>query len=151
MPSYSPQNLRRIGPLISARHAEIRAPGLGHLWTASEADRLPEAIADVALVRYLTVVLPRIAMAAPKPLTTRVSTKGQVILPKLVRDQRNWRPGTRLVVEETEEGVLLKPAPLFPQTTTGEMFGVLKRPGKALSLEQMDAAVAAEARRRARD
>lgn len=74
-----------------------------------------------------------------------------MILPKLVRDQRNWRPGTRLVVEETEEGVLLKPAPLFPQTTTGEMFGVLKRPGKALSLEQMDAAVAAEARRRARD
>lgn len=100
---------------------------------------------------YLTLVLPRIEMAAPTPLTTRVSTKGQVILPKPVRDHRNWRPGTRLVVEETADGVLLRPAPLFPPTTTAEMFGVLKRPGKALSLEEMDAAVAAEARRRARD
>jgi AbrB family looped-hinge helix DNA binding protein len=48
--------------------------------------------------------------------TTTLSTKGQVILPKSIREGRRWGPGTRLLVEDTPEGVLLKPAPLFPPT-----------------------------------
>ena len=47
---------------------------------------------------------------------TVVSTKGQVILPKSIRQHRHWAAGTRLVVEETPEGVLLKAAPLFAAT-----------------------------------
>ena len=38
-------------------------------------------------------------------LTTTVSIKGQIILPKAIRQRRNWAPGTRLVVEETPNGV----------------------------------------------
>lgn len=89
---------------------------------------------------------------APRPvsLTTLVSTKGQVILPKAIRDQRRWAPGTRLVVEETPEGVLLKAAPLFPATTIDEAAGILRYDGKPLSVDEMDAAIAAEAKRRAR-
>lgn len=90
-------------------------------------------------------------MAKPKPLTTRVSTKGQVILPKAVRDQRRWSAGTRLVVENVEEGVLLRAAPLFPPTRIEDVFGMLKHDGPPLTLEEMDAAVSKEARRRARD
>jgi AbrB family looped-hinge helix DNA binding protein len=83
-------------------------------------------------------------------LTTRISTKGQVILPKPVRDRRNWNAGTRLIVEETAAGVLLKPAPLFAATRPDDVFGCLKSEGRKLSIEEMDAAVAAEARRRGR-
>lgn len=90
-------------------------------------------------------------MAKPEPLTTRVSTKGQVILPKTVRDQRRWTAGTRLVVENVEDGVLLKAAPIFPPTRIEDVFGMLRHSGKPLTLEEMDAAVAREARRRARD
>ena len=90
-------------------------------------------------------------MAKPEPLTTRVSTKGQVILPKAVRDQRRWSAGTRLVVENVEEGVLLRAAPLFPPTRIEDVFGMLKHDGPPLTLEEMDAAVSREARRRARD
>ena len=36
-------------------------------------------------------------MAAVETLTTTVSTKGQVILPKAIRQRRNWAAGTRLV------------------------------------------------------
>ncbi|QUS39632.1 AbrB/MazE/SpoVT family DNA-binding domain-containing protein [Tardiphaga alba] len=86
----------------------------------------------------------------PANLTTLVSTKGQVILPKAIRDQRNWPVGTRLTVEETPEGVLLKAAPLFPATTIDEVVGILRYKGKPLSLEEMDAALSAEAKRRAR-
>lgn len=84
-------------------------------------------------------------------LTTRLSTKGQVILPKPIRDRRNWGPGVRLVVEDTEAGVLLRAAPAFEETAIDQVFGSLHRPGRALTIEEMDAAVAAEARRRARD
>jgi AbrB family looped-hinge helix DNA binding protein len=90
-------------------------------------------------------------MGAAEKLTTRVSTKGQVILPKALREQRRWGPGTRLVVEDTEDGVLLRKAPLFAPTTIDRVFGLLAWKGKAKSLEEMDAAVRAEARRRARD
>jgi len=84
-------------------------------------------------------------------LTTIVSTKGQVILPKAIRDQRHWPAGTRLTVEETADGVLLKAAPLSAPTTIDEVFGALAYDGPTLSIEDMDAAVAAEAKRRARD
>ncbi|HEY1605017.1 MAG TPA: AbrB/MazE/SpoVT family DNA-binding domain-containing protein [Allosphingosinicella sp.] len=90
-------------------------------------------------------------MDAPDPLTTTVSTKGQVILPKAIRNHRRWEAGTRLVVEDREDGVLLKAAPLFAATGIDAVFGSLGPVGKAKSIDDMNAAVAAEARRRARD
>lgn len=102
---------------------------------------------------YLTIVLPRkeAVVARSEQLTTRVSTKGQVILPKAVRELRHWNAGTRLVVENVEEGVLLKAAPLFAPTTLDDVFCALPYKGQPKSLEEMDAAIAHEARRRARD
>lgn len=85
-----------------------------------------------------------------EPVTTVISTKGQVILPKTIRDQRHWAAGTRLTVEDTPEGVLLKAIPLFAQTTVSSVFGSLRHKGPALSLSDMDKAVAREAKRRAR-
>ncbi len=91
-------------------------------------------------------------MPTASRLTTRVSTKGQVILPKPIRDARNWPAGTRLVVENTDAGVLLRAAPLFEPTTLDQVFGMLRRPGqRALTIEEMDAGVLEEAKRRARD
>lgn len=89
--------------------------------------------------------------SAQDRLTTIVSTKGQVILPKAIRDQRHWPAGTRLSVEDTPEGVLLKPVPIFAPTTVDAVFGSLAYAGKAKTIEEMDAAVVAEAKRRARD
>jgi AbrB family looped-hinge helix DNA binding protein len=86
----------------------------------------------------------------PKNSTTVVSTKGQVILPKAIRDERKWPAGTRLVVEETPEGVLLRPWP-FPPTTLEQVAGCLKWDGPTISIEEMDAAITAEGKRRARD
>lgn len=85
-------------------------------------------------------------------LTTTVSTKGQVILPKAVRQRREWDAGTRLIVEETPEGVLLKPAPTFVETRPKDVFASLPHRGKPKTLEEMESGILAEARRRhARD
>ncbi len=90
-------------------------------------------------------------MGAHERITTVISTKGQVILPKAIRDGRHWAPGTRLTVEETPDGVLLKATPAFPETAVAAVFGSLRHGGPALSLGDMDAAIAREAKRRARD
>jgi AbrB family looped-hinge helix DNA binding protein len=78
-------------------------------------------------------------------LITRISSKGQVVLPKAVRDENRGPAGTRLVVENTKEGVLLKPAPLFPPTTLDQVAGRLAYKGPAKTIEEMDDAVLAEA------
>lgn len=93
-------------------------------------------------------------MAKLDSATTRVSTKGQVILPKAVRVKRNWPAGAELVVEDTPEGVLLKAAPVFPPTRFEDVAGMLRggsQARRALTVEEMDEAVQIEARRRARD
>jgi AbrB family looped-hinge helix DNA binding protein len=84
--------------------------------------------------------------------TTVVSTKGQIILPKTVREQRNWPPGTRLIVEQVPEGVLLRSASSIPRSKPEDVFGLLAHSGPPVTLEEMDSAITAEAQRRhARD
>jgi AbrB family looped-hinge helix DNA binding protein len=87
-------------------------------------------------------------MAASRKLTTRVSTKGQVILPKAIRERRNWPAGTELLVEDTAEGVVLKAKPLFKPTKSKDVFGMLKYKGSAKSIEDMDAAITAGVKQR---
>lgn len=89
-------------------------------------------------------------MSSAEKLTTVVSTKGQVILPKAIRDRRHWDSGTKLVVEDTDDGVLLRRAPLFKATSITKVAGMLAYQGKAKSIEDMDDAIAREAKRRAR-
>jgi AbrB family looped-hinge helix DNA binding protein len=90
-------------------------------------------------------------MAAREKTTTVVSTKGQVILPKTIRDQRHWDAGTRLVVEDTEAGVLLTRAPLFPRTTHEQVLAMVTYKGPPKSLEEMEEGITAEAKRHAGD
>ncbi|SFJ49163.1 looped-hinge helix DNA binding domain-containing protein, AbrB family [Phyllobacterium sp. CL33Tsu] len=74
-------------------------------------------------------------------LTTVVSTKGQVVLPAAVRKERHWHAGTRLLIEETPDGILLKNAPLFAPTRIEDVAGMLKHDGRPRSLQDMDNAV----------
>ena len=87
-------------------------------------------------------------MAHLDPLITAISTKGQIIPPKTTRQRRDWDACTRLVVEETPEGVLLKRAPAFAPARPENVFGMLPFTGEPKSLEDMEAGVLAEARRR---
>jgi len=80
--------------------------------------------------------------------TTRLSTKGQVILPKGIRASRAWGPGTEFTVEETAEGVLLRPAGRFRETEIREVAGVLRSKRKALTTGQIRAGIAQELKRR---
>ena len=73
-------------------------------------------------------------------LTTTLSTKGQLILPKAVRDRRGWTSGDRLVVEERPEGVLLRREPTLPPTRLEDVAGMLNHlyKGPPIAVEDMD-------------
>jgi AbrB family looped-hinge helix DNA binding protein len=79
---------------------------------------------------------------------TRLSSKGQVIIPKPVRDRHGWRPGVELEVEDRGDTVVLRACAPFPRTTIGEVRGCLKYKGPRITLKQMNEAVRAEALRR---
>ena len=81
--------------------------------------------------------------------TTRLSTKGQIILPKGIRVSRAWGPGTEFTVEETGDGILLRPAARFPDTDLEEVAGCLRsNTRKSKTPAQMRAAIGREVMRR---
>jgi AbrB family looped-hinge helix DNA binding protein len=122
-------------------------------WSAVSARRASSGKDGISLktidgYRILLVSYIGFAMPHPDPLLTTVSTKGQVILPKSIRQRRNWDAGTRLVVEDTPEGILLRQAPAFAPTAPDQVFGLLATGRPPVSLEDMDAAILTEARAR---
>ena len=80
--------------------------------------------------------------------TTKLSTKGQVILPKNIRDSRAWKPGTEFTVEETGEGILLRPTSRFPQVDLDQVAGCLRVKGEPKTPQQMRVAIRREVMRR---
>lgn len=83
---------------------------------------------------------------------TLLSSKGQVIIPKALRDQRQWHAGTRLQVLDTAEGLLLKPVTPSQKVPLAAGLAAIRDRiayhGPAVSLEEMDDAVLREASRR---
>jgi AbrB family looped-hinge helix DNA binding protein len=81
-------------------------------------------------------------------MQTKVSTKGQVVLPKAIREKRRWKAGTRLTVEDRPEGVLLKPIEKKKKLTIDDWAGIIKYKGPVRTVEEMNAAIDEEFRRR---
>jgi AbrB family looped-hinge helix DNA binding protein len=79
---------------------------------------------------------------------TRLSSKGQVIIPKVVRDRQGWQPGIELEVEDRGDLVVLRRVKPFPPTTFEEVRGCLKYDGPPATIEEMDEAVAEHMRQK---
>ena len=87
-------------------------------------------------------------MPAAKTATTTVSTKGQVILPKAIRDAKRWGAGERLVVEETPDGVLLRSEQASGSLKPEDVFGALAHRAKRLSDDEISQALRRAAKSR---
>ena len=84
---------------------------------------------------------------------TRLSAKGQIVIPKPVRDRLCWAEGADLELIETADGVLLRPVQPSRERITIEEFRrrMPRYEGPPATLEDMDAAIeAARAERWAR-
>ncbi|MDO8318630.1 AbrB/MazE/SpoVT family DNA-binding domain-containing protein [Rhodoferax sp.] len=83
---------------------------------------------------------------------TLLSSKGQVIIPKAIREARHWHAGTRLEVKETAEGLLLKPVQVHQKAPLPQGLAAIRNRiaynGPIRSVEDMTDALLKEAQRR---
>jgi len=84
---------------------------------------------------------------------TKLSARGQIAIPKAIRTARRWKPGTEFVVQETNEGILLKPKkapkPKGKTLSWDDIVGIARYKGPRRSIREMDEGVMEEARRHA--
>ena len=73
--------------------------------------------------------------------TIRMSSKGQVIIPKTLRSAHCWDTGQELVAIDTSDGILLKAKVLFEQTGIDDVAGCLQYKKAPKSLADMEAAI----------
>lgn len=81
--------------------------------------------------------------------TTTLSTRGQVVIPKELREARNWLPGMSLEVEEWPQGLLIRPAGprLFAASTLESVMGSAMYQGPALTEDEIAQALDADIQR----
>ena len=73
-------------------------------------------------------------IVAQKPESVYFSVKGQVVIPRRLREKYEIKDGTRAYVEETPEGILIKPVTRW---AIERGFGLLKRkPGNKSFAEE---------------
>ncbi len=84
----------------------------------------------------------------PVVLKTKLSSKGQVMPPKSLRDSHRWPAGTEFMVEDTADGVLLRLARPFAPARIEQLAGCRRGSGPTRTLEEMNQAVDAELRDR---
>jgi len=77
---------------------------------------------------------------------TKLSHKGQIVIPKQVRATHGWEPGLEFVVEDTGDGIKLRPIKPYKETTIEEVLGCVNYKGARKSLKDMEAAIAKGAR-----
>lgn len=88
--------------------------------------------------------------APPQSIATILSSKGQVVIPKELRDARQWQAGMNLIVEEVPQGLLIRAAKtgLFPVTTIEDVMGCARYEGPTLSDKEIAKKLKAAALRR---
>ena len=65
-----------------------------------------------------------------------LSSKGQVTIPKAVRDRLQIKPGDRFKFFFHPDGVII-----LPRIPTARLKGMIPKPAKPVSLEQIDRAI----------
>lgn len=74
--------------------------------------------------------------------STRLSTKGQLIIPKAVRDRHGWAAGTELIVEDLGHAVVIRSPDAVKPTTLEDVLGCLRYTGRPKTLAEMEKAIA---------
>lgn len=69
--------------------------------------------------------------------TTRLSSKGQIIIPQSIRLTHNWHSGLEFSIIETKDGILLTPIKPFKKTSIDNVLGCTHYKGTKKSLADM--------------
>ncbi len=69
--------------------------------------------------------------------TITLSSKGQVVIPKEIRDELHWDAGTQITLVSSASGVMLKAVPTKTGRKLGDLIGMFKHEGRALTTEEL--------------
>ena len=73
--------------------------------------------------------------------TITLSSKGQLVIPREIRDELSWNAGTKITMVSSASGVTLKGAPKRTGRKLGDLAGMLKQDGVGLSTQDLCAPV----------
>ena len=59
--------------------------------------------------------------------TVKLSSKGQIVIPKEIREAKHFTAGTEFLVSCVEREIRLTPAPVFPRTKVENGLGMLAK------------------------
>ncbi len=74
--------------------------------------------------------------------TSKVTSKGQIVIPKDIRRRYGWRPGTRLEIREQGDQIVLRVVSRPEETSLEDLKGCAHYEGPTKSLEDMEDAIA---------
>jgi AbrB family looped-hinge helix DNA binding protein len=61
--------------------------------------------------------------------TVKLSSKGQIVIPKEIRDTHKLTPGTQFVISFVSGEIRLAPTPVFPRVRVEQGLGILQKKG----------------------
>ena len=82
-----------------------------------------------------------------KIMTSVVSTKGQVVIPKRIRDQWGLATGSRVHISSTQVGIQITPVAARNAKAVLKGLGLAGYKGKTIAIEDMDPLAALKAPR----
>ena len=86
-------------------------------------------------------------MATPAkkpPSVTKMSSKGQVVIPEAIRKELGLEPGTRFLVVANQDAILLKEIAPPSIEDFGELLDELRKQARAVGVKQSDISEAVE-------
>ncbi|CAG7857428.1 hypothetical protein MCAMS1_02241 [biofilm metagenome] len=69
--------------------------------------------------------------------TVKLSSKGQVVIPKEVRDELHWKIGTELVLVPSANGISLRNKPVSSGQKLADLVGMIKTEGGPVALDDV--------------
>ena len=69
--------------------------------------------------------------------TTRLSSKGQIIIPQMIREAHEWHSGLEFAVIDTDQGILLAPIKPFKTSSVQAVIGCTGYKGARKTLKDM--------------
>jgi AbrB family looped-hinge helix DNA binding protein len=82
-------------------------------------------------------------------METTLSSKGQIVIPRQIRQRHGWRPGAIFTIVDDGDALVLKLTTSRYTTSLDEVIGCAGYSGPIKSLAEMDAGIMEEARKQA--
>ena len=82
-----------------------------------------------------------------KPATTKMSSKGQIVIPEKIRDRLGLKPGEQFVVVGEDDVVILKKIAPLSMADFDELITTARQQARQASMKRSDISSAVGARR----